>query len=307
MIHVMPPSRKFSPAKSNSKFGSDQNMGWRDAVATELRRSADWPKARACYPAAARGDNASQRLLQEMAMTPDPVADARLSGKKSLRLLFILLAVTLGVTFFGELAVMIVVPYLLPADASKWAVALFDAALLSAVVTAVVLPLMLYYRQRNLRVVRRALRLQFTLDQHAIVSMTDPAGCITFANDRFCAISGYTRQELIGQNHRLLKSNEHPPEFYADMWRTLTLGRTWHGDVCNRVKTGGHYWVHATIAPFLNERGKPDEFIAIRTDITAQKVLEKSASPAVPAATRNHRRAHAESGWSATYKEPASD
>jgi len=211
-------------------------------------------------------------------MTSDPEADARLSGKKSLRLLFIMLAVTLGVSFFSELAVMFALPYLLPADASKWTEALFDAILLSAVLAASVLPLMLYYRQRNLRVARRALRLQHVLDQHAIVSITDVTGRITFANDRFCEISGYTRQELIGQNHRLLKSGEHPPEVYSDMWRTISQGHTWHGDVCNRNKAGGHYWVHATITPFLNDHGKPEEYIAIRTEITAQKDMEKASN-----------------------------
>ena len=208
-------------------------------------------------------------------MTSDPVAEARLSSKKSLRLLFILLAVMLSVAFLGELAIMLALPHLLPADASEWARTLLDAGLLAALLTVVMLPLMLFFRQRNLRVARRALRLQFTLDQHAIVSITDVTGCITFANERFCEISGYTRLELIGQNHRILKSGVHPPEVFEDMWRTIAQGKTWHGQVCNRNKTGDLYWVHATITPFMNARGKPEEYIAIRTDITAQKDLEK--------------------------------
>jgi PAS domain S-box-containing protein len=210
-------------------------------------------------------------------MTTDPIADTRLAGKKSLRLLFVLFAVTLCVVFFGELVVMLALPYLLPVNAGKWIEALFDAALLSTVLTAFILPLMLHYRTRNLRVVRRALRLQYTLDQHAIVSTTDVTGRITFANDRFCEISGYTRQELIGQNHRLLKSGQHPPEVYIDMWSTINQGRTWHGDICNRSKNGDLYWVHATITPFMNELGAPEEYIAIRTEITVQKQLEAAS------------------------------
>jgi len=187
------------------------------------------------------------------------------------------LAVTLGVAFFGELAIMRVLPRILPPDASEGVRELADASLLAALLTIVILPLMLHYRQRNLRVVRRALRIQHTLDQHAIISITDVTGRITFANDRFCEISGYSRQELLGQNHRILKSGVHPPEVYAEMWRTIANGSTWHGDICNRNKDGGYYWVHATITPFLNERGKPEEYVAIRTEITAQKVLEKAS------------------------------
>ena len=194
-----------------------------------------------------------------------------------MRLLFVLLAVTLGVAYFGELALMLVLPQFLPADAGNLTGALLNASLLSLLLFSITLPLMLHYRQRNLRVARRALRLQHTLDQHAIVSITDVTGRITFANDRFCEISGYARDELLGQNHRLLKSGEHPPELYAEMWRTITQGRTWHGEVCNRNKAGGHYWVNATITPFQNDRGKPEEYVAIRTEITVQKMLEKAA------------------------------
>ena len=210
-------------------------------------------------------------------MTSHPAADERLSGRKSLRLLFVLLAAMLAVAFFGELAIMFALPYLLPADAGEWRRTLLDAGLLAAVMTVALLPLMLHFRQRNLRVARRALRLQYTLDQHAIVSITDVAGRITFANDRFCDISGYTRQELIGQNHRLLKSGQHPPEVFVEMWRTIAQGHTWHGEICNRNKTGDYYWVNATITPFLDERGKPEEYIAIRTEITTQKALEKAS------------------------------
>lgn len=181
----------------------------------------------------------------------------------------------LGVAFFGELAIMLVLPYLLPAGTSDLARTLIDASLLTAMLTAVILPLLLHLRRRSLRVARRALRLQYTLDQHAIVSMTDVTGRITFANDRFCRISGYSRQELLGQEPPHLKSGEHPPEVYEDMWRTIANGSTWNGDVCNRNKTGGFYWVHATITPFLKLQRQARGVRRHPHEITAQKALEK--------------------------------
>ena len=120
---------------------------------------------------------------------------------------------------------------------------------------------------------------QFALNQHAIVSIADVQGNITYVNDRFCDISGFSREELIGQNHRLVKSDEHSAAFYRDMWRTISAGDVWHGEVRNTVKEGvDNYWVYATIVPFLNEQGKPDQYISIRTDITAQKELEMMLS-----------------------------
>jgi PAS domain S-box-containing protein len=208
-------------------------------------------------------------------MPPYSPADERLTGKRSLRLLLAMIAVIVGVTFFGELAIMVVLPYFMPEHVSEATHAVVDAGLLALLLATTMLPLMLSIRKRNLRVARRALRVQYTLDQHAIVSITDVTGRITFANDRFCEISGYTRAELLGKNHRILKSGVHPPEIYADLWRTIARGKTWHGDVCNRNRAGGFYWVHATITPFMNDRGKPEEYVAIRTEITAQKDLEK--------------------------------
>lgn len=112
---------------------------------------------------------------------------------------------------------------------------------------------------------------KFALDEHAIVSSTDVKGNITYVNDKFCEISGYSRDELMGQNHRLLKSDEHPPEFYKDLWGTVTHGKTWHGNVKNLKKDGTEYWVKATIVPFMNEQGKPFQYVSIRTDITEQR------------------------------------
>ena len=109
------------------------------------------------------------------------------------------------------------------------------------------------------------------LNHHAIVSVTDHKGIITYANEKFCAISGYNEDELLGQSHRLLKSNHHKPEFFTDMWHTISTGGVWSGTICNRAKNGGLYWVESTITPFLNRQNKPFQYLAIRTDISEVK------------------------------------
>jgi len=112
------------------------------------------------------------------------------------------------------------------------------------------------------------------LDEHAIVSVTNKEGSIIYANDLFCKISGFSQKELIGKNHRLLKSNKQPKSFFIDLWETISSGKVWHGDIQNKAKNGIHYWVHSTIVPVLDNKGVPERYIAIRTDITKSKLQE---------------------------------
>ncbi len=117
---------------------------------------------------------------------------------------------------------------------------------------------------------------KLALDQHAIVSITDRQGTILYANNKFCQISGYTHQELIGQNHRIVKGDM-PAEVYADLWRTIAAGREWRGELRNKSKDGRYYWVESSVMPLGRDaHGVPERYIAIRTEVTALKQVQEA-------------------------------
>ena len=109
---------------------------------------------------------------------------------------------------------------------------------------------------------------------HSIVAVTDSEGNIVYANKKFCELSKYSEDELIGQNHRILKSDEHTDEFFKKMWDTISSGRIWEGEIKNRAKDGSYYWLKSTIVPVFNSEKNIQNYVAIRTDISKEKKIQ---------------------------------
>ncbi|MDG6098459.1 diguanylate cyclase [Alteromonas sp. ZYF713] len=185
--------------------------------------------------------------------------------------------------------------YALPTEFSPWQSVLFDVAFLALFSTPVIYFLVIRPYEKSLlkmhadeerilcqlKQVNNDLALQKrTLDEHAIVSAADKKGDIIYVNDKFCQISGYTREDLLGKNHRIVSSGYHSRAFFEELWSTISSGSVWHGDIKNRAKNGTFYWVNATIVPMLDEHNKPYQYIAIRTDITSHKLTEEALNQA---------------------------
>jgi PAS domain S-box-containing protein len=119
------------------------------------------------------------------------------------------------------------------------------------------------------------INIKFALDESSIVAITDAQGKIMYVNERFCLVSKYSSEELLGKTHRIINSGYHSPRFFKDMWQTISLGKVWKGEIQNKAKDGSLYWVDTTIVPFLNDEGLPYQYLAIRYEVSERKRVEE--------------------------------
>ncbi len=190
------------------------------------------------------------------------------------RILFTILITSSAV----EIVAMFLLPVLLPSDVHPWVAAVCDATLLSVgsvplLWFLLIRPMHASVRERS----RHAEMLMAAMDEHALVSATDARGRIIYTNDAFCRISKYSREELLGKNHRIVSSGYHSKAFIKDLWDTIQRGESWQGEIKNRASDGSHYWVHATIVPFVGPDGDIEQYVAIRVDITDLKRAEEQS------------------------------
>ncbi|MFQ5649524.1 MAG: response regulator, partial [bacterium] len=195
--------------------------------------------------------------MAEFAMVLENMAQASLNAEKQKSLLTIVIAVLAFALFLGAWLVVM-------RNLTTW------RKTLSRVVDE------RKQSEEQLRKTARELESQkYALDQHSIVAITDRDGRITYVNDKFCQVSQYTRDELIGRNHRILNSGYHPRSFFREMWETISQGRVWQAEIKNRKKDGSSYWLDTTIVPFFDETGTLYQYIVLRTDVTERKRAEK--------------------------------
>ncbi|WP_405083524.1 PAS domain-containing sensor histidine kinase [Paenibacillus psychroresistens] len=133
----------------------------------------------------------------------------------------------------------------------------------------------IHFRYELQQSLKQLADLKFALDESSIVAVTDHHGKILYVNDKFCDISQYSRKELLGKDHRIINSGFHSKDFIQDIWETISAGSIWRGDIKNRAKDGTYYWVNTTIVPFLDDKNKPYQFLAIRNEVTELKRVEE--------------------------------